>query len=69
MPIPMPPMMRAATRKVNDGVSAQPTAEAVKSTAEMSIVGRRPSLSLIMPAMATPKMLPMSAQPTYQPSI
>ena len=42
-------------------------AEMLNIRAEMSIVFFLPRKSLRMPAIATPAIEPMSAQPTYQP--
>ena len=54
---------------VKSWLNAQPMADTEKRTAAMSIVFLRPRKSDSMPATSTPTMEPMSAQPTYQPSM
>ena len=56
------------TSCVKSPQTAQPMPEAVNSTAARSMVSLRPKRSLRMPAMATPPIDPISAQPTYQPT-
>ena len=68
-PMPTPPTMRYITSSVSDMAIAQPIEPAVNSTADRSMVGRRPRRSLSMPATATPNIEPMRAQPTYHPCI
>src|SRR5574344_1658984 len=67
MPIPKPPIILYITKSVNPTHSAQPIAEMLNRTEAMNIVFFLPRLSLSTPAIITPSMEPMRAQPTYQP--
>ena len=48
---------------------AHPTAESAKNNPDISRMFFRPNLSLNIPATETPKIVPTSAELTYQPSI
>ena len=68
MPIPNPPTMRKITSCVKSWLTAHPIAEMEKRKADMSMVFFLPRKSDIIPAMRTPRMEPIRAHPTYQPS-
>ena len=66
--MPNPPMILKTTSWLKSPQTAQPMAETLNIRAEMSIVFFLPRWSLIIPAVITPRIEPIRAQPTYQPS-
>ena len=67
-PMPMPPNTRAMTNWSNELTKAQAMPDTEKNTAATSIVTLRPHWSLNLPAISTPMMEPISAQPTNHPT-
>lgn len=66
--MPNPPMILKTTSWLKSPQTAQPMAETLNIRAEMSIVFFLPRWSLIIPAVITPRIEPIRAQPTYHPS-
>ena len=67
-PIPTPPRIRAITNWSNELTDAQTIPDTEKKTAATSIVTLRPQWSLSLPAINTPMIEPINAQPTNQPT-
>ena len=64
----MPPIILAATSNVNDDAKPQPNPDNKNITAAMMIDFFLPILSLIIPVVNTPMMLPNNPLLTNQPS-
>ena len=69
MPMPMPPMMRAAESCQGSIGTADPTEQATNNTAASSRTLLRPKRSASVPATAAPIRHPTSAEATIQPII
>ena len=67
IPIPSPPIIRYITNWLKPNDMAQPAAETVNNTAEISIVFFLPMRSLSVPPTLTPIIDPINAHPTYHP--